>query len=61
MKSLRNLVSRTTSKAMLDQETDNTKTSNQIHMSLVSSSKYQEKVKKSNQGLKNLSKSKEKR
>ena len=61
MKSLRNLVSRTTSKAMLDQETDNTKTSNQIHMSLVSSSKYQEKVKKSNQGLKNLSKPKEKR
>ena len=61
MKSLRNLVSRTTSKAMLDQETDNTKTSNQIHMSLVSSSKYQGKVKKSNQGLKNLSKSKEKR
>ena len=61
MKSLRNLVSRTTSKAMLDQETDNTKTSNQSHMSLVSSSKYQEKVKKSNQGLKNLSKSKEKR
>lgn len=61
MKSLRNLVSRTTSKEMLDQETDNTKTSNQIHMSLVSSSKYQEKVKKSNQGLKNLSKSKEKR
>ena len=61
MKSLRNLVSRTTSKEMLDQETDNTKTSNQIHMSLVSSSKYQEKVKKSNQGLKNLSKPKEKR
>ena len=61
MKSLRNLVSRTTSKTMLDQETDNTKTSNQIHMSLVSSSKYQEKVKKSNQGLKNLSKPKEKR
>ena len=61
MKSLRNLVSKTTSKAMLDQETDNTKTSNQIHMSLVSSSKYQEKVKKSNQGLKNLSKPKEKR
>ena len=61
MKSLRNLVSRITNKVMLDQETDNTKTSNQIHMSLVSSSKYQEKVKKSNQGLKNLSKSKEKR
>lgn len=61
MKSLRNLVSRITNKVMLDQETDNTKTSNQIHMSSVSSSKYQEKVKKSNQGLKNLSKSKEKR
>ena len=52
MISLRNLVSRRANKAMLDQETDNTKTPNQIDISVVSSSKQQEKAKKTNQGLK---------
>ena len=52
MKSLRNLVSRRTNKAMLDRETDNTKTSNQIDISVASSSKQEGKAKKPNQGLK---------
>ena len=52
MKSLRNLVSRRANKAMLDQETDNTETSNQIDISVASSSKQEDKTKKPNQGLK---------
>ena len=52
MKSLRNLVSRRTNKAMLDQETDKTETSNQIDISVASSSKQEDKAKKPNQGLK---------
>ena len=52
MKSLRNLVSRRANKAMLDQETDNAKTSNQIDISIASSSKQEKKAKKQNQGLK---------
>ena len=42
MKSLKNLVSRRTNKAMLDQRTDNTETSNQIDISVASSSKQQD-------------------
>ena len=42
MKSLKNLVSRRTNKAMLDQGTDNAETSNQIDISVASSSKQQE-------------------
>ena len=52
MKSLRNLVSRRTNKAMLDRETDNTKASNQIDISVASSSKQEDKAKKPNQVLK---------
>ena len=52
MKSLRNLISRTANTAMLDQETDNTETSNQIDISVASSSKQEDKTKKPNQGLK---------
>ena len=52
MKSLRNLVSRKANKAMLDQETDNTETSNKIDISVASSSKQEGKTKKPNQGLK---------
>ena len=52
MKSLRNLVSRRANKAMLDQETDNTETSNKIDISVASSSKQEGKTKKPNQGLK---------
>ena len=52
MKSLRNLVSRRANKAILDQETDNTETSNQIDISVASSSKQEDKTKKPNQGLK---------
>ena len=52
MKSLRNLVSRRGNKAMLDQGTDNTETSNQIDISVASSSKQKDKTKKTNQGLK---------
>ena len=37
---------------MLDQETDNTETSNQIDISVASSSKQKDKTKKPNQGLK---------
>ena len=37
---------------MLDQETDNTETSNQIDVSAVSSSKQEDKTKRANQGLK---------
>ena len=37
---------------MLDQETDNTDTSNQINISVASLSKQEEKTKKTNQGLK---------
>ena len=37
---------------MLDQETDNTETSNQIDISVASSSKQEDKTKKPNQGLK---------
>ena len=37
---------------MLDQETDNTETSNQIDISVASSSKQEGKAKKPNQGLK---------
>ena len=37
---------------MLDQETDNTETSNQIDISVASSSKQEDKAKKPNQGLK---------
>ena len=37
---------------MLDQETGNTETLKQIDISVASSSKYQDKAKKSNQGLK---------
>ena len=51
MKSLRNLISRRANKAMLDQETANTETSNQIDISVASTSK-QDKTKKPNQGLK---------
>ena len=51
MKSLRKLVSRRANKVMLDQETDNTETSNQIDISVASTSK-QDKTKKPNQGLK---------
>ena len=51
-KSLRNLVSRRAKKAMLDQETDNTETSNQIDISAVSSPKQEDKIKRPNQGLK---------
>ena len=43
---------RRANKAMLDQETDNTDTSNQINISVASLSKQEEKTKKSNQGLK---------
>ena len=52
MKSLRNLVSRRANKAMLDQETDNIEISNQIDISVASSSKQEDKTKKPNQGLK---------
>ena len=52
MKSLRNLVSRRANKAMLDQEIDNTETSNQIDISVASSSKQEDKSKTPNQGLK---------
>ena len=52
MKSLRNLVSRRGNKATLDQGTDNTETSNQIDISVASSSKQKDKTKKTNQGLK---------
>ena len=52
MKSVRNLVSKRANKAMLDQETDNTETSNQIDISVASSSKQEDKTKKPNQGLK---------
>ena len=51
MKSLRNLVSRRANKAMLDQETDNTETSNQNDISGPSSSKLEDKAKKPNQGM----------
>ena len=37
---------------MLDQETDNTETSNRIDISAASSSKQENKAKKPNQGLK---------
>ena len=37
---------------MLDQETDNTETSNQIDISVASMSKQEDKTKKTNQGLK---------
>ena len=52
MKSLRNLVSKRANKAILDQETDNTETSNQNDISVASSSKQEDKTKKPNQGLK---------
>ena len=52
MKTLRNLVSRKANKAMSDQETDNTETSNQTDISVASSSKQEDKTKKPNQGLK---------
>ena len=52
MKSLRNLISRRANKAMLDRETDNAKTSNQIDIFVASSSKQEKKAKKQNQGLK---------
>ena len=52
MKSLRDLVSRRANKAILDQETDNTDTSNQIDISVASSCKQEDKTKKPNQGLK---------
>ena len=52
MKSLRNLVSKRANKAMLDQETDNTETSNEIDISVVSSSKQKDKTTKPNQGFK---------
>ena len=52
MKTLRNLVSKKANKAMSDQETDNTETSNQIDISVVSSPKQEDKTKKPNQGLK---------
>ena len=52
MKSLRNLVSRRAKKMMLDQETDNTETSNQIDISVASSSKQEDKAKKLSQRLK---------
>ena len=52
MKSLRILVSRKANNTMLDQETDNTETSNQIDISVASSSKQEDKTKKPNQGLK---------
>ena len=55
MKSLRNLVSRRAKKMMLDQETDNTETSNQIEISVASSSKQENKAKKLSQGLKRSS------
>ena len=51
MKSLRNLVSRRANKVMLDQGTDNTETSNQIDISVASSSNQEDKAKKTNQGL----------
>ena len=51
MKSLRNLISRTANKAMLDQQTDNTETSNQIDISVASLSKQEHKTKIPNQGL----------
>ena len=46
------LVSRRANKAMLDRETDNTDATNQIDISVASSSKQQDKAKKPNQGLK---------
>ena len=52
MKSIRNLVSRRAKKMMLDQETDNTETSNQIDISVASSSKQEDKAKKLSQVLK---------
>ena len=52
MKSQRNLVSRRANKTLLDQETDNTETSNQIDISVASSSKQEDKAKKPNQVLK---------
>ena len=52
MKSLTNLTSRRANKAILDKETDNTETSNQIGVSVVISSKQEDKVKKPNQRLK---------
>ena len=45
MKSLRNLVSRRANKAMLDQETDNTETSNQVDITVASSYKQEDKTK----------------
>ena len=52
MKSLRSLVSRRANKVLLDWETDDTKTSNQIDIYVSSSSKQELKTKKPNQGLK---------
>ena len=53
MKSLRYLISRRANKTMLDQtETDNTETSNQIDISVASTSKQEDKTKKPNQELK---------
>ena len=52
MKSLRNLVSRRGNKVMLDQEAISTETSNQIDISVTSSSKQEDKAKKPYQGLK---------
>ena len=52
MKALRNLISRRANKAMLDQETANSETSNQIDISVASTSKQEDKTKKPNQGLK---------
>ena len=52
MISLRNLVSRRANKTMLDQETNNTETSNQIHISVAGSLKQQDKAEKPNKGLK---------
>ena len=52
MNSLRNLVSRRANNAMLDRENDNTEASNQIEISVVSSSNQEQKAAKPNQGLK---------
>ena len=52
MKSLKNVISSRADKAMLDQETDNTETSNQIDISVASSSEQEDKTKKPYQGLK---------
>ena len=45
MKSLKNVVSRRANKAMLDQEADNTETSNQIDISVAGSSKQEDEAK----------------